>query len=196
MRNKKIVHIDYEMEMYEYTYKKLCSLGEKKNENIKDDRKSYYMQLEISVILESHMIHLRNLLHFFKYAGKHWEGDILYDDKEFKGKNNFIPERIENADKVNDIINKTISHLTEKRIEDTAKTEQLKAINETFPKMKVTIERYRNFLDVPQNNPYTRVYQNETTAVATTPTGIYGDFRQGYSNDSYLEISNLEKTDF
>lgn len=91
-------HVLYEFQMYFETYFRLRALctGEKKDNILKD------------IVLESHAVHLRNLIEFFNrdqncittetiFKGDH---DLSFDDSTIKAKQ---------------FVNKTIDHLTKER---------------------------------------------------------------------------------
>lgn len=100
IKNKSNVfdHILYEFEMYIQTFNELVKLFQQDSEN----------QFMENVLLESHAVHLRNLIEFFNcekncittatvFVGEH---DLSYDDTSIKAKQT---------------VSKTIDHLTKER---------------------------------------------------------------------------------
>ena len=89
-------HILYEFEMYIATYMELFQSVKQLN------------TIEINVLLESHAIHLRNLIEFFNN-----EKDCITTNTIFKNEHDF---RFDDSNlKAKQAINKSIGHLTKER---------------------------------------------------------------------------------
>lgn len=163
-------HVLYEMEMYLSTLIFLNQL----NDEI-DKTKTAYLNLtnQKNMCIESHQIHLRNLLEFFN-------GDISPDvendeslekcnkkKKQRKNTNIVYSSIVNNADTlrvenmrvnggrtVKTIINKSISHLTEERITENLKSAAKGSMDLMIGIIPQTIDNFINYLETNRKNMY------------------------------------------
>lgn len=123
-KNNIFDHIFYEMEMYHHTHIKLIEMIAI-NEGDMSDK-----QFWINVLLESHAVHLRNLIEFFSNKGE--------DTIKAKTVLVNIPQLgIHNPDEKMKIISRAISHLTEYRVDSSMDMNKI-----TMEMNKVRIESY------------------------------------------------------
>lgn len=122
-KNNIFEHLLYEFRMYLETYSRLCNHIREKNSD----------SILKNMILESHAVHLRNLIEFFNrekecittetiFLSNH---NLMYDDSKMKAKQ---------------IVNKTVDHLTKERYtwnqtEKDLTVRYAMVINQLFPEL-------------------------------------------------------------
>ena len=133
MENEKnstmLEHVLYEFDMYIRTYIELCELNN--NSKIFGDN-----QFFINVTIESHQIHLRNLLEFFRKDGQR-KNDLRVKDV-VNNYNDLIIQKNENDFNYKQI-SRSVEHLTKDRPTIDKKVTN-KYIIDYFPEMKRRIK--------------------------------------------------------
>lgn len=143
-RNSAVLeHILYEFEMYLDTFDNLVDLGNQKNNLIVNmhEEKLGYIQFEINKTIESHELHLRNMMEFFHISKpQNHPNDLRVYDIMNNG-NNFI---IAKNKRDFDHISKSVGHLTKDRM-SIDKNDTIKYIRDYYVIFK------QNIKDVVEN---------------------------------------------
>ncbi len=112
-------------------------------------------QVMRNVLIESHILHLRNLIHFFMRSQSHYTDDILVSNVLVNADGYYLGDENE----LTKMLNKSAQHLTTYRAEMLDKTVLLNMIKDIYPVICERIDRFEKDINNPDRLQET--YRND-----------------------------------